>query len=121
MTVYLNTYKTWQVYSGPEEGGWWYECGAPVQSVFVSDMDYEDWLNTVSDEDHFAMRNGATLRYTNGQAPTPIKNGQGGYSFMVGDDTPTTYAEENSYHSCFEEEFAQPYTPNLLLMRAKTR
>jgi hypothetical protein len=39
MAVYLNTYQTYQAYGGPEEGGWWYECGDPIQSLKVSEED----------------------------------------------------------------------------------
>jgi hypothetical protein len=41
MAIYLNTYETWQAYGGPEEGGWWYECGKPVQSIKISDEDLQ--------------------------------------------------------------------------------
>lgn len=30
---YVNIYEIWQNYGGPEEGGWWYECGSPLYSV----------------------------------------------------------------------------------------
>ena len=31
--VYVNTYTVERVYGGPEEGGWWYDAGSPVESV----------------------------------------------------------------------------------------
>ncbi len=31
--VYLNAYDTYQMRGGPEEGGWYYECGLPLGSV----------------------------------------------------------------------------------------
>ena len=109
MPVYLNTYETHEAYGGPEEGGWWYTCGIPVQSVLINDEDFEEWLEAANPDKLHEMRTGATLRYTHGKAPKPIRNGSGGYSFMVGDDTPTTYREENSYTSCFEEHYGMPY------------
>jgi hypothetical protein len=27
---YIHKHEVWQEYGGPEEGGWWYECGRPV-------------------------------------------------------------------------------------------
>lgn len=30
---YVNVYEVTQAYGGPEEGGWWYECGIPIASV----------------------------------------------------------------------------------------
>ena len=29
---YLNIYEIGQAYGGPEEGGWWYTVGTPVES-----------------------------------------------------------------------------------------
>lgn len=109
MAVYLNTYETHEAYGGPEEGGWWFSCGTPVQSVFISDEDYDEWLDSADPDEMYEMRTGATLRYTQGKAPTPIRNGSGGYSFMLGDDTPTTYREENSFTSFFEEHYGIPF------------
>jgi hypothetical protein len=108
MAVYLNTYETWEAYGGPEEGGWWYECGSPVQSLLISHDDYEEWMKNATDE-LLSMREKATYNYTQGQAPTPIKNGTGGYTFVLGSDTPSTYQRDNSFNSCFEEHFAEPY------------
>lgn len=109
MAVYLNTYKTWQAYGGPEEGGWWYECGEPVQSVLVSDLDIEDWYETTTLEDRQAQCQTATLFFTEGKAPTPAKTGYGGYTFMPDSDEPTSFIQDNDYQSCFEDHFAQAY------------
>lgn len=49
MAIYLNTYETWQAYGGPEEGGWWFECGTPVQSLKVSEENLE-WLREKREE-----------------------------------------------------------------------
>ena len=32
-TIYINTYETNRAYGGPEEGGWWFDIGDPVESV----------------------------------------------------------------------------------------
>jgi hypothetical protein len=29
---YVTTYRTWQNYGGPEEGGWWYDAGCPIET-----------------------------------------------------------------------------------------
>ena len=108
MPVYLNTYETYEAYGGPEEGGWWYTCGEPVQSVFISDDELEDWIEANSPA-CYDMRDAATLRYTAGKSPTPIRNGAGGYSFVLGSDEPSTYRADNSFTSCFEDGFAEPY------------
>ena len=37
--MYANAYITDRVYGGPEEGGWYYDCGEPVMSLpFIVDM-----------------------------------------------------------------------------------
>jgi hypothetical protein len=33
--VYVNCYLVDRLYGGPEEGGWWYDSGAPLASVPV--------------------------------------------------------------------------------------
>ena len=109
MTVYLNTYEVWQEYGGAEEGGWWYDAGTPVQSVFISEEDLEDWLAAADPEERQRLINGATLAYTKGQAPTPRDTGYGGYLFAVGSDEPLSYREDNSFRSWFEEGYAKPF------------
>jgi hypothetical protein len=109
MSVYLNTYEVWQVYGGPEEGGWWFEAGTPMQSILVSHDDLEDWLENTPEEEQAAMREHATLGYTQGKAPTPKKTGYGGYTFAPGSDEPLTYQQDNDYRSWFEDSYAEPF------------
>lgn len=33
--MYVNIYLTNRAYGGPEEGGWWYDCGEAVRSFPV--------------------------------------------------------------------------------------
>lgn len=35
-TLYVNVYDITRNYGGPEEGGWWYDCGEPLESHRVS-------------------------------------------------------------------------------------
>ena len=35
---YLNVYEIEQIYGGPEEGGWFFNCGSPVESVRVDNQ-----------------------------------------------------------------------------------
>jgi hypothetical protein len=111
MAVYLNTYRIWQSYGGPEEGGWWYESGEPVQSVLISDMDIDDWYETIcgTPEDRQQQCANATLFFTQGKAPVPAKTGHGGYTFMPGSDEPVSFVQDNDYQSCFEDHFAEVY------------
>ena len=34
---YINVYRVTRHYGGPEEGGWWYDAGAPLASVPIMD------------------------------------------------------------------------------------
>lgn len=109
MTVYLNTYETYQAYGGPEEGGWWFECGTPVQSVFYSEQDLDEFLEQNDQETIKDTLSRTTLAYTKGQPPTPRKTGYGGYTFAPGSDEPLTYEEDNRFISLFEGHFAEAY------------
>ncbi|QDP62793.1 MAG: hypothetical protein Tp158DCM1229571_107 [Prokaryotic dsDNA virus sp.] len=33
--ITIQVHNTWQRYGGPEEGGWWYEEGEPLNTIFV--------------------------------------------------------------------------------------
>lgn len=109
MAVYLNTFEVWREYGGPEEGGWWYDAGQPVQSVLVSQDDLETWLDSQDPDTLAQMRQHATLAYTQGQAPTPRKTGFGGYVFAAGSDEPSSYHEDNDFRSWFEDGYAEPF------------
>lgn len=109
MAVYLNTYECHQAYGGQEEGGWWYECGTPLQSIFWSHQDLEEFLDQHSFEELKEIRDKATFNYTEGRSPTPIKNGTGGYTFMPGSSEPVAHYQDDDIKSCFEDGFAVPY------------
>ena len=108
--IYLNTYETEECYGGPEEGGWWFTAGTPVQSVLVSDEDDLDAWRESQDSDKLReMCQRATLQYTQGRSPQPADTGYGGYTFAVGSDEPVSYRQTDSYTSFFEDHFAKPY------------
>lgn len=109
MAVYLNTYKVWQEYGGPEEGGWWYQCGKPVQSVLISDQDLDDWYEATPQEERTSQIVNATNFFTEGKPPTPAKTGYGGYTFVVGSDEPSCYIKDNDYTSMFQDHYAEAY------------
>ena len=109
MAVYLNTFEVWQAYGGPEEGGWWYSAGTPVQSVFLSDDDLDEWLDSQDPEELDRLRQGATMTYTRGLPPTPRDTGYGGYVFCPGSDEPLAHYQDNDFRSWFEDCYAQPF------------
>jgi hypothetical protein len=101
-----------QAYGGHEEGGWWYECGEPVQSILLSDDDYQEWVEAQSEEmltELNKVRDQMTSVFTKGQTPTPRKTGYGGYTFLPGSDYPVSYEMDNNYTSAFEGHFAEAY------------
>ena len=109
MAVYLNTYEVWQSYGGPEEGGWWYQSGSPVQSIKFSDEDYEAWMEATDIEERAKITNEATLAFTQGRPPTPSKTGYGGYTFVGDSEEPSGYYQDNDYRSWFEDHYAQEF------------
>jgi hypothetical protein len=36
---FVNVYEIYNLYGGPEEGGWWYEHGEPIESVRCDSME----------------------------------------------------------------------------------
>lgn len=109
MAVYLNTYEVHQAYGGPEEGGWWFDCGTPVQSILLSPEPLEEWLEQHSDEYLSDLRQRTTAAFSCGKEPTPRDTGYGGYTFLPGSDDPVSYLTDNNYITAFEEDFAKPY------------
>ena len=72
---YVGIYETWQDYGGPEEGGWWYDCGMPVEGrrVFNPFVKlYRAWLE-------------GKCRGREGDNERPR------YHFVYGTDIPTYY------------------------------
>ena len=45
-------------YGGPEEGGWWYDCGDPVDIEEATDMGYPPKMFTDRDEALLYLRSG---------------------------------------------------------------
>lgn len=109
MAVYLNTYEVYQAYGGPEEGGWWYDRGTPVQSILLSNEDRETWVENHGADYVRELTNMATKSFSLGKEPTPKKNGYGGYVFLPGSDDPVAYEMDNNFTTVIEEDFAQPY------------
>lgn len=36
--IFVNVYSVGRSYGGPEEGGWWFDCGTPVESYIVATL-----------------------------------------------------------------------------------
>lgn len=109
MAVYLNTYARHMQYGGPEEGGWWYDCGTPLQSILYSNEDYDQWCDKQDWDQLKEIRDKTTYTYTEGRCPKPISNSTGGYTFLPGTDIPDKHIFSDDIYSCFEEHFAEEY------------
>ena len=96
-------------YGGPQEGGWWYPAGTPVQSVFLGNESAEEYVEAREWEDIKDLCEKATVTYTEGREPKPIANSTGGYSFMPGSDIPFTYIRDDDYTSVIEDHYAEDY------------
>ena len=31
----ITVHRVWDCYGGPEEGGWWFRCGSPVENICI--------------------------------------------------------------------------------------
>jgi hypothetical protein len=88
---YLNVYEVIQAWGGPEEGGWWYNCGTPLESV-RADNDEQQKEALVRLEQRYAM---------NDQSDWDRERKRGKSSSAGGYDI-TIYVERN-----FAEPFPQ--------------
>ena len=52
MPVYVNVYSVTRHYGGPEEGGWWYNAGEPVESRIVPNREAAETLREEMEEKH---------------------------------------------------------------------
>jgi len=55
-TFYIHMHEVWQEKGGPEEGGWWYDAGKPVESWHVLKFDDENTATlicrTLNEQEH---------------------------------------------------------------------
>ena len=80
--IYVNVYLIERCYGGPEEGGWWYNAGTPIESRKV------DALQEAADERCWLEK----YRYSNGgRRPLSDTNSEG------------------EYRVCIETHFARPF------------
>tara|TARA_Y100000034_G_C6843471_1_gene381870 strand:+ start:270 stop:683 length:414 start_codon:yes stop_codon:yes gene_type:complete len=54
--VYINTYSVNKAYGGPEEGGWWFDIGDPIESVQF-DFSYQARHALPEHEERWKKRN----------------------------------------------------------------
>lgn len=84
MARYVNVYLEGRAYGGPEEGGWWYGCGEPVESIQV-----------FSDEEEVITKEKLKEKYSNDE----------GYR-------PNSVVYDEEYGIRVEDHFAKPFPEN---------
>ena len=105
--AYLNTYRIWQSFGGPEEGGWWYESGTPVQSLYLNQQTAEDYIQDKEWEDLKELYEKTTETYI--QNSEDIYANENGYHFAPGSDEPSIYIKANEYSTIIEDHYAEDY------------
>ena len=88
--VYVNVYLVDQLYGGPEEGGWWYDTGEPVESICVPAQ--------------------STSGLTREAAEKLRQSKQVYYDSLNKDRRPKhSVLSDGVYEVCLEDRFAEPY------------
>lgn len=52
---YINVYRVTQEYGGAEEGGWWFDCGEPIESIRCDNQEQFD-LSTKLVEERYHVK-----------------------------------------------------------------
>ena len=52
MAIYVNVYEITRHYGGPEEGGWWFNSGNPIESRIVATMEDAEALREEFEDKH---------------------------------------------------------------------
>ena len=90
---FVNTYLLDKVYGGPEEGGWWYNCGTPIAHRRVL-FPFYHWL--------FKKWRDASIK----EMALDLEAGSGPRYYFAG-DFPTYHGTELSVS--IDSEFPEPY------------
>lgn len=105
--AYLNTYRIWQTYGGPEEGGWWYESGTPVQSIYLNQQTAEDYIESKEWEDIKELCEKTVSDYIKNSEDMYANNS--GYHFAPGSNEPSIHIKDNEYSTIIEDYYAEDY------------
>lgn len=91
-TIYINTYETNRAYGGPEEGGWWFDIGDPVESVQF-DFSYQARYALPEFEERWMKRNKEEER----KRPSSV-NCDGWYETYLEDKFAESYPKQKPHY-----------------------
>lgn len=86
--IAVQVYNTWQRYGGPEEGGWWYEEGEPIQTHFIFNKK-QAIQRAIKLSEEYDYANQPSITDSRGLSAIHIK---------YGDDFAKYYPEERPYY-----------------------
>jgi len=89
---YVNTYECGRAYGGPEEGGWWYDYGKPIEKSIVCATEEEAWEKR-------AEREKAWAEYNEGREPIESVNGDGVIMVFVETHRAVWFPKQKPYYS----------------------
>jgi hypothetical protein len=87
---YINVYEVTQSYGGPEEGGWWFDCGTPLESVRCDSQEQLDTAMLIMEKRYEVNDND---KWDRERKAGPHSCMRGAYGITV----------------CVEEQFAEAY------------
>ena len=83
-------YEVDRAYGGPEEGGWWYDCGDLVRVAkrFRSEDDAWDYCNRLNEKlysrmEHYGIRSSSSAAYSGGEYRAKVYESAAPESFPV--------------------------------------
>ena len=95
-TFFVSIYKIDLAYGGPEEGGWWFQCGEPVVGPELRAFTTRDEAEAYRDQ----LEAGTVAELNEGLAPISDVNSEGRYTAMINVDAyPAPYPTERPFYS----------------------
>jgi len=88
-STYVNTYETDRAYGGNEEGGWWYDCGEPVESIYYQ------------------------YRYEAEDSFPEIEDKWKNLNEIEGRKHPSSVSCDGFYQTYFSDDYAKPYPSSI--------
>ena len=95
-TFFVSIYRIDLAYGGPEEGGWWYQCGEPVIGPELRAFTSRDEAEAYRDE----LAAGAVAEMNEGLPEIHSVNSEGRYVAIIDEDAyPAAYPTERPHYS----------------------
>jgi hypothetical protein len=93
----VSIYMVDRAYGGPEEGGWWYNCGAPVLALGKFTRCFETYQEAMVYRDDLVVHQLPLLN--KGRRPISSVLSEGRYDVVIDEDEyPTPFPKERPYY-----------------------